>query len=372
MRKVRNIALVALVAIGGLYLVSSGSAKPLAPELRIGVLVSDSGSLGFAGPYQRAAAKLATKELVDQKFQVKIDLKFVDVGDSPSENLRAVSKLKALECDVVVAPIESDSARDLVRSNSKTPMPIIAPSSLDDFLGKASSNRWIFRLASSPSQDSFALSSFITRSVTSNILLVSGSQEQSRDQLEPLLAALDLEGIKPRTLDIKDIKTISKTKPNALVLLGMEDSLTFFSSLEEWVARVPQVFLVPSNLADYSAYSWAKSLKGTQALSPRNYVSSEFKSNLGKSMGNQVVSGPRATAVIGLAQNTYQAVKLAAEARLEAGSNNPEELRVAISKSLREGQQLFNKLGFFGIGEYYVFRYGSGGTYVLSSIFNPN
>lgn len=372
MRKVRNIALVALVALGGLYLVSTGNAKPIAPELRIGLLVSDSGSLGFAGDYQRAAARLATKELVDQKFQVKIDLKFVDVGDSPSENLRAVAKLKALECDVALAPIESVSAKELVRSNSKTPMPIIAPSSLDDFLGKASSNRWIFRLATSPSQDSFALSSFITRSVTSNILLVSSSQEQSKNQVEPLLAALDVEGIKARTLDIKDLRTISKTKPNALVLVGMEESLAFLSSMEDWVARVPQVFLVPSNLADYSAYPWAKSLRGTQALSPRTYVPSEFKSDLAKTMGNQAVSGPRANAVLGLAQNIYQAVKLAAEARLGAGSNNPEELRVAISKSLREGQRVFNKLGFFGLGEYYVYKYGSAGTFVLSSTFSPN
>lgn len=372
MRNVRSIALATVVALGGLYLVSSGYAKPLAPGIRVGVLVSDSGDLGFAGPIQRAAARLAIKDLVDEKSPVEVELSFVDVGDSETDNLRAFTKLKALDCDLIIAPIESTSARELVKSNLKNPVPIIAPSALVDHLGKSTSKPWFFRLASSPSQDSFALSDFMTRSKTSHVLIVSGSADQSRDQMKSLASALALDGVRAQTLNIRDIKAISKTKPDAMVLLSMEESLAFFSALEDWATQIPQVYLVPSNLADYSAYPWSKALKGALALSPRTIISSDFKADLAKALGNQAVMGSRGAVVLGLGQKTYEAVKLAVEARSKASSKGPEELRSAISMALSGGKRVFNKLGFYAQSEYSVFRYGSSGTFALSSLFSPN
>lgn len=372
MRKVRNIAIAALIGIGGLYLVSMGSAKPLAPGLRVGVLVSDSGELGFAGSIQRAAARLAVSDLVEQKSSVKVELSFVDVGSTESDYARAFAKLKALRSDMILAPIESDSANSLVEFNTKNPVPIIAPSSLQDDLGISSSKPWFFRLATSPSQDSYALSEFISKSKPESTLIVSSSLDSSRAQMKSIAFGLAMTGHRAQIMNIKDTKAIAKTRPEAMVLLSMEESLSFFRSLEDWVAQVPQVYLVPSNLADYSLYPWAKSLKGALALSPRTDVEPAFRADLAKALGNQGILGSRGVSVLALGQRTYDAVKLAVEARIKAKNDSPEELRVALSKAVKDGNKVFNKQGFLDQREYSVLRYGSSGTFTQSSVFSPN
>ena len=372
MRKVKSIGAVLLVTVGVIYLVSIGNAKPLAPALKVGVLVSDSGALRFAGPIQRAAAKIAVRDLAVEETPVKVELSFADIGDTETENKRAIAKLRALGVEVLIAPIESSSADVLVETIEKKQIPIISTAPLADDLGSSNSKQWHFRLATSPSQDSFALAKFIADSTPKNVLVVSGSLLQNREQQKSLSFGLILSGIKVQTAGIKDVKTIAKTKPDALVLLSMEESLGFFSSMADWVAQVPNVYLVPSNLGDYSFYPWAKSLKGARALSPKHKIDPELRSDLSKELGNLSLVGPRSMTLLNLAQRTSDAVKLAADAFRDAKSDSPEKLRQAIADTKVRGKDLFTEHGFLEQREYSVFRYGSSGTFSQGSVFSPN
>ena len=372
MRKVKSIGAVLLVTVGVIYLVSIGNAKPLAPALKVGVLVSDSGALRFAGPIQRAAAKIAVRDLAVEETPVKVELSFADIGDTETENKRAIAKLRALGVEVLIAPIESASAEVLVETIEKKQIPIISTAPLADDLGSSNSKQWHFRLATSPSQDSFALAKFIADSTPKNVLVVSGSLLQNREQQKSLSFGLILSGIKVQTAGIKDVKTIAKTKPDALVLLSMEESLGFFSSMADWVAQVPNVYLVPSNLGDYSFYPWAKSLKGARALSPKHKIDPELRSDLSKELGNLSLVGPRSMTLLNLAQRTSDAVKLAADAFRDAKSDSPEKLRQAIADAKVRGKDLFTEHGFLEQREYSVFRYGSSGTFSQGSVFSPN
>jgi ABC-type branched-subunit amino acid transport system substrate-binding protein len=372
MRKVKSIGAVLLITAGVIYLVSIGNAKPLAPALKVGVLVSDSGALRFAGPIQRAAAKIAVRDLAVEETPLKVELSFADIGDTETENKRAIAKLRALGVDVLIAPIESSSAEVLVETIQKKQIPIISTAPLADDLGSSNSKQWHFRLATSPSQDSFALAKFIADSTPKNVLVVSGSLLQNREQQKSLSFGLILSGIKVQTAGIKDLKTIAKTKPDALVLLSMEESLGFFSSMADWVAQVPDVYLVPSNLGDYSFYPWAKSLKGARALSPKHKIDPELRSDLSKELGNLSLVGPLSMTLLNLAQRTSDAVKLAADAFRNAKRDSPEKLRQAIADAKVRGKDLFTEHGFLGQREYSVFRYGSSGTFSQGSVFSPN
>ncbi len=370
MRKFRNIAVGALIGIGGIYLVSTGNAKPIAPGLKVGVLVSDTGNLGFVGQVQRAAVRLAVRDLSDRP--IKISVGYFDVGDSDLDRARAFSRLKAFEADVIIAPVESESTKALVESTAKSLLPMIAPSSLEDELGEETSKPWMFRLATSPSQDSFALVRFVSKPEPKQVVLVSSSLPQSRAQMRSLAFGLAMKGIRVQTLAIKDTKAIARTKPDALVLLSMEESLPFLSSLAHWVETVPRVYLVPSNLADYSTYPFAKALKGVEAINPRTEVEPQFRAALVQLLGNGSLQGPRAATVLGLGQRTYDAVKIAVEARLKAKSGSPESLRSAISRNQVEGKALFERSGFLDQPEYSVFRYSGSGTFSQVSVFSPN
>ena len=372
MRKVQVAAITLVLGLGSFYLVSTGTAKPLAPSLKIAVLVSDSGELSFAGPIQRAAIRMAVKDLSDDKLPLRLETIFIDAGDTQAEHQTAISKLRTFDSDVVIAPIETKAARALVRSNEKNPIPIIAPSALEDDLDSSSSKPWVYRLATSPSQDSYALGDFIEKAKPKSVLIVSSSNDQSRAQMKSLAFGLTMSGVRVQTANIKDVKGIAKTKPDALVLLSMEESIQFFSSLADWVPQIPQVYMVPTNLADYSGYPWASSLKGAQALSAKYPVDPAFKAELARTLGNQAILGPRGASIVALAQQSYDAVKIASESRIKAKNGSPEELRQAISKAQNGGNGLFNRFGFYNQGKYSVFRYGGSGTFSMSSTFSQN
>jgi hypothetical protein len=108
------------------------------------------------------------------------------------------------------------------------------------------------------------------------------------------------------------------------------------------------------------------------AISPRTEIEPAFKAELAKSLGNQALLGPRGAGVLALGQRTYEAVKLAVEARIKAKNESPEELRLAVSKALKDGMKVFNKQGFLDQREYSIFRYGSSGTFTQSAVFSPN
>ena len=372
MRKTKSLGAALLISAAVVYLVSTGNAKPLAPALKVGVLVSDSGALGFAGPVQRAAAKIAARDLAAAEEPVKVEVSYADVGDTETENRRAIAKLRALGVDVLLAPIESESAEVLVQTNEKKQIPIISTAPLSDDLGATNSKHWLFRLATSPSQDSFALAKFITNSAPKSVLIVFGSQPQNKEQMKSLSFGLVLNGIKVQTAGIKNVKAIAKTKPDALVLLSMEESLPFFSSLSDWVAQVPQIYLVPSNLGDYSSYPWAKALKGAKALSPKHKIDPELRSALSKELGNLSLVGPRSLTLLSLAQRTSDAIQLAADAFRNTKSDSPEKLRQALADTKVRGKDLFTEHGFLEQRQYSVYRYGSTGTFSQGSVFNPN
>ncbi|MEY3484112.1 MAG: hypothetical protein RLZZ218_947 [Actinomycetota bacterium] len=190
--------------------------------------------------------------------------------------------------------------------------------------------------------------------------------------MKSLSFGLVLNGIKVQTAGIKDVKAIAKTKPDALVLLSMEESLPFFSSLSDWVAQVPQIYLVPSNLGDYSSYPWAKALKGAKALSPKHKIDPELRSDLSKELGNLSLVGPRSMTLLSLAQRTSDAIHLAADAYRNTKRDSPEKLRQAIADTKVRGKDLFTEHGFLEQREYSVFRYGSTGTFSQGSVFSPN
>jgi ABC-type branched-subunit amino acid transport system substrate-binding protein len=372
MRKLRNVIIAVLISAGGIYLVSVGNAKPIAPGLKVSVLVSDSGELSFAGPIQRAAARVAVSDLAQAKNPVRVEVSFIDVGDTQSQRQRAIARLRAIATDVVIAPIESQSAEALVEANTQSPIPIIAPSSLEDDLGSKSAKPWLFRLATSPSQDSYALAELISRAKPKSTLVVSSSQSIARAQQRSVSFGLAMAGIRVTNLGIKDVKTIQKSSPDALALFSMGESIEFFQTLETWVAKVPKFYLVPGNMADYSGYPWAKVLQGAQAISPREDIPAAFRSDLAKAMGNRALTGPRSNAVLGLGKRTYDGLKIAAEALLKAKNSTPEALRLAISSAQRDSKPLFDRHGFFDQGEYSIFRYGSNGTFSLSSVIAQN
>ena len=368
MRKTKVVLISISFALGSLYLASTVAAKPNAPGLRIGILTADSGELYFAGTIQRAATKLAVKDLEDA---VRISLSFEDPGDTDAEARSAINRLKEFEPQVLLAPIESNSARQVIRALDKTMLPMIATTPLEENLGLNSKEKtWLFRLSSTQSQDSFALASCIAKTKPSSVLVVYAETSYGKAIRRSVSFALTMHGTpKVQSLAITDLKGIRKAQPEVLVLASMEESLVFLDQAKDWLERIPQVYFVPGNLANYSGEPFASELTGVEALVPKEVISASFRARLATALNNPALNTARAS-FLALGQRTYDSIVLAAESAV--GLKKNESLRSALATSELGGSKRFSAQGYLEQPEYTVFRYLKSGDLASVGSFSPN
>jgi len=358
-----------VIGVACLFLAPGGLAKPLAPTLKVSVLTADSGNLYFAGLIQRAAARLAAADLTDS---VKVNLDFEDAGDSFYEAKSAVARSKVFGPDVLLMPIESGSAKQVIQLMKSDPIPMIATAPLDDGLG-VSNKSGLFRLTSSHSQDITSLAEMISRAKPASALVVYSDDDYGQEVMKSMAFGLTIRGVpQVQVLGMSDLNAIRKTKPEVLVVASLEQSVAFFDDVQSWLLSVQDLYLVPGNLANYSGYPWAKALSGAKAILPQEATSSEFRTRLASALGRPaLLSNPKAP-VFALAWHTYEAITVAAQALLDAKAETAEGLRNALLSSKLKGKLRFAPSGYLKQVDYTVYKYGNSGTYAAAGVFSQN
>lgn len=366
MRKTPVIISAIALSLIGIYLVSVSYAKPLAPALRIGVLVSDSGPLYFAGAIQRAAVKLAVADLAKADPPVSVNVDFEDLGDSDSEFVNATNKFARFKPDLTLAPIESSSATRFLKYIG--PIPTISVSALTEKLDNPS---WIFRLATSQSQEIIALAQYIVDSKADSVAIVFSDDDYGRSTMKSLAMAFALRGLsKVQVVPISESEILTKSKPDAVVLATMEQSISFLSNPAKLPQKPKQLYLVAGNLANYSIFSWAENLSGVLALAADNEVPAGFKSRLAQTLnrpGLQTSQNP----VVALAYRSYQAIMFSADSYLRAKSNSAPKLKAALLDTKIDSADLFTSTGFLNQAKYKLYKYSAKGDYSPVGEYDP-
>ena len=355
-----------ILSLIGVYLVTVSYAKPLAPPLRVGVLVSDSGPLYFAGPIQRAAVKLAVADLAKADQPVAVSIDFEDLGDSDSEFVNATSRLTRFKPDITIAPIESTSAVRFIKFNG--PIPTLSVSAIAE---KVDFQNWLFRLSTTQSQEVIALAQYIVDSKADSVAIVFSDDDYGRSTMRSLAMAFALRGLgKVQLVPISDIDRLTKSKPDALVLATMEQSITFLSEFANLPKKPKQLYLVAGNQANYSNFPWAENLSGALALSSSNDVSAGFRSRLSQALNRPSLQASQ-NPMVALAYRSYQAIMLAADAYLRAKSSNAIKLKAAISDTQVDGEDLFTGAGFLNQARYTLYKYSAKGSYSSVGEYDP-
>lgn len=356
---------VVLVTVG-IYLFSTSAAQPIAPALRLGVLVSDSGPLYFAGEYQRAATKLAVADLGKATEPVKVNVSFLDLGDSLAEFENAREKLADFKADVLLAPIESNSALRLLKTTGN--QPVIATSAIAE---KIENQAAVFRLAPTQSQEVIALAQFIVDSDIQSVAIVFSDDEYGKVTMRSLAMAFALRGIgKVQVVPVSEYSRVIRTKPDALVLATMEQSISFFAEYAKFPNKPKQLYLVPGNLANYSNYPWAGQLKGALGLLSQTNVTDTFKNRLATAMKRPAIR-TTTNPIVNLAYLTYRAVMISGESFLKAGGNSASWLRTALLESESDGVRNFTNQGFANRDSYSVYQYSAKGVYSVMGEYEP-
>lgn len=356
---------IAIVSVG-IYLLSTSSAQPIAPALRLGVLVSDSGPLYFAGEYQRAAIKLAVADLAKATEPVKVNASFLDLGDSQSEFEATREKLADFKADVLLAPIESSSALRLLKTTGD--QPVIATSAIAERVENQSA---VFRLAPTQSQEVIALAQYIVDSDVQSVAIVFSDDEYGKATRRSLAMAFTLRGIgKVQVVPVSEYTRVIRTKPDALVLASMEQSVSFFADYAKFQNKPKQLYLVPGNLANYSNYPWASQLKGSLGLLSQPNVPESFRNRLAKAMKRPAIR-TTTNPIVDLAYLSYRAVMVSGDAFLRAGINSAPLLRASLLESESDGDRIFTKQGFANRDKYSVYQYSARGAYSVIGEYEP-
>lgn len=353
MKRKAIIAFTAIVLLAVAFYGTS-QARTMAPGLRVGVLVSTSGPLYFAGAFQKAAVELAKKDLAKT---VALEFTFQDPGDSEFETNSALGYFAKQNVQLILAPIETDAVKRVLRSKNLPEVPVIAPSSIAENLG---GNKKVFRLATTISQDSAALAKFIAKQDHEVVAVVSASDEYSKAVSRSVAFGLSLRSVRVKSHPFSEYQALRNFTADALVLVSMEQSAELLSKLPNWLNRYDRVYLVPGNLANYSAFSFASELKGAIGLLAAEEHSQAFRQRLASLMGRQEILSAPNSPMFGLARRSYQALVLAADQIRNQGN---------LSDLGKSGT--FSAEGYYLGQRYSVLRYSTEGVYSVIGSFDP-
>jgi hypothetical protein len=240
-----------------------------------------------------------------------------------------------------------------VKLNQQNPLPIIAPSSISEAIpATVKGKNWLFRLATTATQDSAALADYIAAEKPESVAILVGPESYSKLNAKLLQFGLVIRGLTDiHQYSMDEIAEAKKTNPEAVVLVSMESSIQFLNGLGEWFAKVPSKYLVQGNLANYSMYSWAKYLEGGKALVPEDQLEPDFKEKVAKYLNRPNLLNSPNTAMFGLAWRTYRSALLAGSLQ------NDRRL------SLERMREVFSPTGYYLNQNYAIYGYRANGGF---------
>lgn len=348
------IIVICSVVLLGLVFYGSSQARTTAPGIKVGVLITSSGPLYFAGAFQKAAAELAKKDLAKI---ANLEISYQDPGDSEIETENALKVFAKNKVDLILAPIDSGAVKRTLVAKELPDVPLIAASAVSEKLPRT---KKLLRLASTVSQDSFALAQYISIQGSNTVAVVAAQDDYSKSVARSVSFALSLRSVRVKNHFISQNQALRSIEAQALVLVSMEQSAQLLEKLPNWLASFNRVYLVPGNLANYSSFSFAKELAGATGLLPAEEHSQSFRQRLASQMGRPEILGAPNSPMFGLARRTYQALALAAD-QVNQGSDLTD-----LAKN-----ELFTAEGFYAKPRYSVVRYSTSGVYSLVGSFDP-
>jgi hypothetical protein len=348
-----------------LVLVGVSQAKPVTPTFKVGVLTTSTGPLYFVDPIQKSACNLVSQDLADSG--IKVTCVYEDLSSTD-----AFRKLRNQNVDVVIGPVDSENTSVALAANNRDPLVILEPSAVEDQLdGSVSGTNWLFRTSTTTNQDNLALVDLIARDKRPNVAIVYGSDAYSQQTRSSLVMGMVLRGIgNVHSYSIKDVKTISQTRPDVLILDSLEESVDFFDSMKDWVSRVKKVYLVQGNLANYSMFGWAKILDGAQSVAPLDSTTADFRTRIATSMNKPYLLSSPNSPIFALAKRIYDSVLLAARNYKSGDSHQSYRDRLAQTKN--DGKLVFDKDGYLINPRYTIYRYTASGMFGAVAVFDPN
>ncbi|WP_350004887.1 ABC transporter substrate-binding protein [Pseudarthrobacter sp. WHRI 8279] len=284
--------------------------------LRVGLILDNTGANGFLNGPQRAAAKLAVKEInaAGGHKGRQVELLPVEAGVDTASQAQALVQAKA---DVVIGPTDSSHAAAAVDILSRARTPLISPANTAAALSSIASGGYYFRTAAADVAQGPVLAKLAKDAGAATISVLYQEGSYGKDVSAAVSAAAKQAG-----LDVaasgeftpgeagEAAREAGEAKADAVILIARDGAQGALAELNNAGIAGSRIILSDGAFARYGSKLGAKALDGARAVVPGQLPSAGFQERL------LAVDGKLKD--VSFAAETYDAVTLAALAAANA------------------------------------------------------
>lgn len=328
--KRKVVAAVASLAAGALTLSAVLPASAADTTLNIGGILPITGSLAFLGPPEIAGVQAAVDEINDNGGVLgnKVTLNILDSSDlnSPEISKASAAKHVADKVDVVIGAASSGVSLSFVKTLAAAGIVQISGANTSPALTTVEDDGYYFRTAPSDLLQGKIQGALITADGNSRVAAIYQSSSYGKGLFDAFSASLKANrGTLVASQAYPESETNYSTyvakvlakKPQAIIVIGYEESKKVLAELKKAKFSGSKVYLVDGNIADMSKESFGSWMKGAKATQPGPKVSDSLK-NKYRAAYSENNNGKKLGLEFSYANESYDAVILAALAATAA------------------------------------------------------
>jgi neutral amino acid transport system substrate-binding protein len=296
--------------------------------LRVGLILDNAGANGFLNGPQRAAAKLAVKEInaAGGHKGRQVELLPVEAGVDTASQAQALVQAKA---DVVIGPTDSSHAAAAVDILSRARTPLISPANTAAALSSIASGGYYFRTAAADVAQGPVLAKLAKDAGAATISVVYQEGAYGGDVSAAVSASAEQAG-----LDVlaevgftpgeagAAAAAIREAQPDAVVLIARDGAQGALAELNNAALAGSRLILSDGAFSRYGSRLGTKAMDGARAVVPGQLPSAGFQDRL--------LGIDPALKDVSFAAETYDAVTLAALAAAKAEDDAGRSIAAAL------------------------------------------
>lgn len=312
-------------------------------ELEFGGLLPETGNLAFLGPPEFAGVELAVQEINEAGGVLGNDVKWSpgDSGDNGTVANQTVDRHLEDGVDVVVGAASSGVSFTVLEKISDACKVMFSPANTSPDFTTKDPGEMYFRTAPSDVGQGQVLADLIIEDGASTAAIMALQDPYGEGLLkftkEPLEAA-GVTVVTDFTYDPKaasfdsEVEKVTGDDPDAIVVIGFDESAEILSGLFEKGIGTDQIYLVDGNVGNALGEKFEPGqLTGIRGTFPTAEITEDFESDM-LGIDSELIDftyGPE----------SYDAVIISALAAIAADSDSPSEIAKNINGITRDGTE---------------------------------
>lgn len=312
-------------------------------DLKIGSILPQTGSLATLGPPEIAGVDLAVKDINDAAAGLKVDVTHTDSGDTTTNiATQSATSLLSQGVSAIVGAASSGVSMTIIDQITKAGVVQISPANTSPDFTDYPDNGFYWRTAPSDVLQGQILGTKIVEDGRKSVAILYMNDPYGIGLATNIKKTLDAAGVKV-TADVtydpaasnftSEIGKVLGTNPDALVVIGFEESKVIFSNLATSGFDFSKLYGTDGNYGLMQPGD-QPDIAGAQFTVPGVKAPEDFQANLQALVKSQ---GASPLTTFSYAAESYDATNLVALAALQGGAVDGKTIRDNLQSVSKDG-----------------------------------